>query len=140
MWEVGTHLAYGKLASFASVGVGIIGRCKKLRQRLRVHLSSFCIADGQERVIVSCQGLTSDRKCHLIGCAGYDETGIEERVERRINREAFEIYIATRVVVESTNQINRDASTRVPLLFSLFFFKLGKKDIIATATTIRRLC
>lgn len=96
-------------------------------------------------MIVSCQGLTSDGKYRLSGLAGYDETGIEDRSRTKDQREAFEIYIATRVVVESTNQINRDASTRVPLLFSVLYFYfilIGEKGhvIIATATTIHPLC
>jgi hypothetical protein len=42
-----THLAYGKFASLSSVGVGIIGRCEKSCQRLKVHLLSFCITDAE---------------------------------------------------------------------------------------------
>jgi hypothetical protein len=42
-----THLADGKFAGLSSVGVGIVGRCEKLCQRLKVHLLSFCIADAE---------------------------------------------------------------------------------------------
>jgi hypothetical protein len=83
--RAGTHLTHGKLASLASVGVRIVGRCKELCQRLKVHLSSFCIADGEYRVNAPCRELTLQVARPRRGRAGYDKTGIEERVEQSMN-------------------------------------------------------
>jgi hypothetical protein len=37
----------GKFASLSSVGVGIVGHCKKSCQRLEVHFWSRCITDAE---------------------------------------------------------------------------------------------